>query len=88
MITKLLTNLAHKYNGLDISYTNEDSFINARVDPIISAFFKNEDDIFIEGCSTTLSSPATSRKRLDPCIRGKIPDWTISIMGETTQCCT
>ncbi|CAO3600831.1 unnamed protein product [Absidia cylindrospora] len=38
-ITKLLTNIAQKYDGLDDDDMNEDSFIRNRVDP---SFFKNE----------------------------------------------
>ncbi|CAO3600826.1 unnamed protein product [Absidia cylindrospora] len=61
---------------------NEDSFVKTRVDPIMLAFFKNEDDIVIDGCTTTLKSSDSCRKKFDPILRGKIPDMTVSVKLE------
>ncbi|CAO3600809.1 unnamed protein product [Absidia cylindrospora] len=81
-ITKLLTNIAQKYDGLDDDDMNEDSFIKNRVDPIMSSFFMNERNIVISGCSTTLESSSMARKQFDPTLRGKMPDLTVSLKEE------
>jgi hypothetical protein len=83
-IRTLLTNLAQKYDGLLVDDMNEDTFVKSRVDPIMAAFFKNEDDIIIDGCSTTLASSETSRKRFDPSLRGKMADITVSLKEENS----
>ncbi|ORZ07147.1 hypothetical protein BCR42DRAFT_442852 [Absidia repens] len=85
MITKLLNNIAQKYDGLNVECMKDDSFINARVDPIVSAFFSKTKGI----------SPSTvvqrlwlalqdQEKKFDPTLRGKIPDLSIPIKGEAT----
>ncbi|KAI8335051.1 hypothetical protein BC941DRAFT_472346 [Chlamydoabsidia padenii] len=77
-----LTNMARKYNGLCVDDMNEGTFVKSRVDPIMAAFFKNEDEIIIDGCSTTLASSETSRKRFDPSLRGKMVEITVSLKEE------
>ncbi|KAI8327427.1 hypothetical protein BC941DRAFT_477538 [Chlamydoabsidia padenii] len=81
-IRMLLTNLAQKYDGLRVDDMNEDTFVKSLVDPIMGAFFKNEDDNIIDGCSTTLANSETSRKKFDPSLRGKIADITVLLKDE------
>ncbi|CAO3600806.1 unnamed protein product [Absidia cylindrospora] len=81
----LLTNLGQKYDGVLIDVMNEDSFVKSRVDPVMGAFFKTEDDIIIDGSSTALASSAAARKKFDPYLRGKMADITVSIMEENVD---
>ncbi|SAL98599.1 hypothetical protein [Absidia glauca] len=83
--TKLLNNMyCPEIRWVELRMYGRRLFYNARVDPIISAFFKNEGDIIIDGCSTTLASSSNSRKRFDRTLQGKIPDLSISTITEST----